>query len=116
MIGAVRSTATGNIAGLNPSRVRGMFLGQGQLWFGDNATGNLLKMPFSGGVVGGTATVADNTTDWRSLALFRATNAQPNVPPTADFTPDCSINVCDFDGSASIDTDGDIVSYAWDLR
>jgi PKD repeat protein len=113
VIGAVRSTATGNVAGLNPSRVRGMFLAQGQLWFGDNATGNLLKMPFTGGAPDGTVTVAENTVDWRSLALFRATNAQPNVPPTAAFTPDCSVNVCGFDGTGSTDGDGEIVSYSW---
>ena len=54
---AERSVALGAVAALAPSRVRGMFLGNGQLWFGDATTGNLLSMPFAAGQPQGTATV-----------------------------------------------------------
>jgi subtilisin family serine protease len=37
----------------------------------------------------------------------------PNQPPTASFTYTCSGLACSFDGSASSDADGSIVSYAW---
>src|SRR5258708_12537498 len=39
----------------------------------------------------------------------------PNVPPTAAFTSSCNGLVCSFDGTASSDSDGTVVSYAWDF-
>lgn len=38
-----------------------------------------------------------------------------NLPPTASFTGNCSGLACDFDGSASGDPDGAVVSYEWDF-
>jgi len=38
----------------------------------------------------------------------------PNAPPTATFTVSCSALTCNFDGRASADIDGTIVSYTWD--
>ena len=38
-----------------------------------------------------------------------------NVPPVARFTSSCSGLVCSFDGSASSDSDGTVVGYAWDF-
>ncbi|MFV1988553.1 MAG: PKD domain-containing protein [Gemmatimonadota bacterium] len=38
-----------------------------------------------------------------------------NQPPTASFTPKCTGLACNFDGSASNDSDGTIASYAWDF-
>ena len=38
-----------------------------------------------------------------------------NVPPAASFTYTCTDLACDFDGSASYDSDGTIVSYEWDF-
>ena len=112
---ATRSVAAGSISSLAPSRVRGMFLGNGQLWFGDATTGNLFSMPFVNGEPQGAAQLANDTFDWRSRALFRSSDAQPNVVPSADFNADCSVNTCDFDASASGDSDGSIVGYAWDF-
>lgn len=37
-----------------------------------------------------------------------------NTPPTASFTFDCTDLECTFDASSSADSDGSIVSYAWD--
>jgi CSLREA domain-containing protein len=38
-----------------------------------------------------------------------------NAPPTAAFTSTCTLLACSFDASNSGDTDGSIVSYAWDF-
>ncbi|HSR53629.1 MAG TPA: PKD domain-containing protein [Acidobacteriota bacterium] len=38
-----------------------------------------------------------------------------NIPPTASFTFDCTDLSCDFDGSASSDSDGSIANYAWNF-
>ena len=38
---------------------------------------------------------------------------QANEPPTASFTFSCADLSCDFDGSDSSDTDGNIASYSW---
>jgi chitodextrinase len=113
MIGATRTTATGAIGALVPSRVSGMFLGDGQLFFGDAATGDLLSMPYSAGVVSGTPSVADATVDWRSRALFRSSGISPNVAPTATFAANCTANACTFDAAGSNDADGVIESYEW---
>ena len=39
----------------------------------------------------------------------------PNQPPTASFTYSCTGLTCNFNGSASNDPDGSIVSYAWNF-
>ncbi|MBI5087697.1 MAG: PKD domain-containing protein, partial [Actinobacteria bacterium] len=115
VISSTRVTATGSIASLNPARVRGMFLAAGQIWFADNITGNLLKLGFAGGAVTGTAAVANNTVDWRGgRAMFLVNADQPNVPPTASFTSNCTVNSCAFT-STSTDIDGTITGYAWDF-
>ncbi len=41
--------------------------------------------------------------------------AQVNVPPTAAFTSRMTLRTAAFDASTSTDTDGTIVSYAWDF-
>jgi PKD repeat protein len=112
---AIRSTAGGNIAGLNPTRVRGMFIDGESLYFADATSGNLLRMGWSGGAPSGSPVVVDSTVDWRGRALFRSSGAQPNVPPVAVADANCSGHTCDFVGTASTDSDGAIVSYAWDF-
>jgi PKD repeat protein len=37
----------------------------------------------------------------------------PNYPPTASFDASCAGSTCDFDASASSDSDGAIVDYSW---
>lgn len=52
------------------------------------------------------------------LVMATATWAAPgsfNEPPTASFAATCTALECSFDGSASADTDGTIVSYAWNF-
>jgi PKD repeat protein len=39
----------------------------------------------------------------------------PNMPPTAAFTQSCTLLACTFNAGSSTDSDGTIVSYAWDF-
>jgi PKD repeat protein len=115
IFGAQRYATGGAVAPLNPSRVRGMFISESQLYFVDSAAGALYRMGFAGGVPSGTPTLVDSTSDWRARALFMSDGAQPNVPPVAAFTSSCTLNVCAFDGAGSSDSDGSVASYAWDF-
>jgi PKD repeat protein len=77
--------------------------------------------PVSGGTVGGiTATVASpsNRATLFTLVLAPGDGTAPaptpeNQAPEAQFASTCSELVCSFDGTASNDPDGGIVSYAW---
>ena len=111
----MRSTSSGAIGALNPSRVRGMFLGNGRLYFADGNSGNLHSIAWANGAPAGSATLADNTVDWRARALFRSIGTEPNVAPTANFTFNCIITTCEFDATSSTDPDGTIVSFDWDF-
>ncbi|WP_169951621.1 LamG-like jellyroll fold domain-containing protein [Microbispora sp. H11081] len=42
-------------------------------------------------------------------------NGPPNQPPTASYTVNCPALECSFDAGASADSDGSVVSYAWDF-
>ena len=59
-----------------------------------------------------TADTANGTATTWSVVLR---TIEPNQAPTASFTFDCESTVCDFDGSASTDPDGSVVSYSWDF-
>ncbi|MEA3277188.1 MAG: PKD domain-containing protein, partial [Pseudomonadota bacterium] len=48
-------------------------------------------------------------------ATWTAGAPQGNTPPTASFSVACTDLSCSFDGSASVDSDGAIVSYDWDF-
>jgi len=113
-VGATAFTAGGDVPAMGPSRVQGMFLSNGQLFFADDTTGNLLRVDFDGGIVTGPVTTADTTVDWRTRAMF-AWNTAPNQPATAAFTVTCTDLDCDVDATASNDLDGTIVAYDWDF-
>ncbi|MBI5087418.1 MAG: PKD domain-containing protein, partial [Actinobacteria bacterium] len=117
VISALRGTLTGGaVTSLNPARVRGMFLADGQIWFGDSSSHDLLKIGFSGGTPTGSASTADTTADWTAgRAMFLTSLAPVNVAPTASFTATCSGATCDFDAEASTDPDGLIANYEWDF-
>ncbi len=114
---AVRSTVTtGNVAGLAPARVRGMFLSGGRLYFADATTGDLSSIAWSNGAPTGAVQLEEGTADWRARALFLAVGSTPNVAPSAVIAPPtCVDNACDFDGTGSTDPDGTIVSFDWDF-
>ena len=115
VIGAARFTATGSVGSLNPTRVRGMFLSGGNIFFADNTTGNLFRIGFAAGAVSGNAVLADASTDWRGRDMFVWTGnptQTTNQPPVASFTAVCSGLSCDFNAGSSSD-DVAITSYEW---
>lgn len=62
----------------------------------------------------------DNQFGYGRINVYRAINgftaAEPgNTPPTASFTAQCTGLSCNFNGSASSDVDGTIISHAWDF-
>ena len=79
VIGAQRFTATGNVAGLDFSTVRTMFVGAGFLYWTNNSNGNLQRIPFTNGLPGGTVETvsgpAINGVDWSAQDVFLFTGA-----------------------------------------
>ena len=59
-----------------------------------------------------TADTANGTATTWSIVLR---TIEPNQAPTAAFTFNCVSAACDFNGSGSSDSDGSVVSYAWDF-
>ena len=115
IVGATRFQATGGVATLDPSRVRGMFLAGGALYFADSGSaGSLSSIPFSNGVVGTTVTLVDSSRDWRAQGLVLRTGSTGNQAPTARITGSCGILSCSLSGATSTD-DGSITGYAWNF-
>ena len=118
MIGSQQFTANG---GRNWSGTLGMFAADGKLYFVTSANGNLNSIALTASGPTGVSTVvngpATGGTDWRTRALFLVNGnvAPANVPPTASYSQTCTDLACDFDASASKDSDGSIVKYDWDF-
>lgn len=110
IVGGVEGTAPGG--DIAWAGTRGMFLDGDDLYVVSAASGNLLRIGFSGGVPTGTSSLADTTTDWRGRAVFLA-SVLPNAAPTASFTWDCTGVSCTFDATGSSDGDGTLSSYEW---
>ena len=64
-----------------------------------------------GGLVATSDAATNNATTW-SVVLR---TVEPNQAPTASFTFTCDGAQCAFDGTASTDPDGSLVSYDWDF-
>lgn len=64
---------------------------------------------------GGTFTVTLTVTDDMGAIgdTSQPVSVTTNVAPTANFTSTCTNLTCNFDGTASSDSDGSIVSYTW---
>jgi len=62
-----------------------------------------------------TLTVSDDDGATDSTAQTITVSDGVNAAPTASYSFNCSGLTCDFDGSASSDSDGSIQSYAWDF-
>jgi PKD repeat protein len=127
VVGALRYTASDNVSGIDFSRISGMFLAGGKLYFGSTVDGNLRSITWSGSApVPATAAVVagpgEDGNDWHSQGMFVYTGTNlppggptPNQAPTARAEVSCSGLSCDFDGSGSSDPEGGALSYAWDF-
>jgi PKD repeat protein len=111
------------VPGVSLPPVTGAFLGGGSLYYVESGTGNLSRVAFTPGSVSAPATVGGSPAvvsgpsvdgiDWRSGSLFLGTGTRPNTPPVATASASCSGLTCTFDGTASQDSDGSVVSYTW---
>jgi PKD repeat protein len=127
VVGALRYTASSGVPGIDFSKVQGMFLAGGKLYFGSALDGTLRRIDWSAdGPVEGTATTvagpAEDGNDWRSRGMFLYTGTnlpgpRVNTPPDADAQVSCTALTCTYDGGGSTDADGSIPStgYAWDF-
>ncbi|WP_187437953.1 PKD domain-containing protein [Actinomadura decatromicini] len=114
VVGALESTAVGNLPGMNWSSVGGMFVDGGNLYYVSNSSGRLYRVAFSeAGVPSGNSTQV-STADWRGRTVFVYAGT-PNQAPTAAFTANCDALNCSFNAAGSSDEDGTIASYAWDF-
>ena len=124
VFGAARTAIGSSAAVINPANVASMFISGTTIYFASAADGHLYRAslaggsPASAGTITGPATLADSSIDWRSRAAFvwDGTPANHvNVPPTAVATAACNGYACTLDGTGSYDSDGRVVSYAWDF-
>ncbi len=111
--------AGGNVAGIDWSNVRGMFLAGDQLYWANKVDGTLNRIQWSNGaVVAGTGAVVSGPgidgVDWRTRAMF-AEQTTPNQPPDAQIGSECSDLACSFTGAGSSDGDGTVDEYLWDF-
>lgn len=113
--------SVGSVSGVSYSGMRGAFVADSKLYFASsNGTLNVATWSGDGAVSGTASVVAGAGTGWSSrvMFLYQGTPIAPppeDQPPTASFTVSCTQLVCDVDGSASDDPDGDVVDYAWDF-
>lgn len=121
-VGARRFVATGNVAGIDLSEVRGMFSTGEELYWA-TPDGRLHRMEWrhhqsNGAPVPGTAEqvsgpgVDANLWDARSLFVHQG-ESQAAPVPVAAFTSSCVDRACDFDASSSSAPGSSITSYEW---
>jgi PKD repeat protein len=119
VVGSYRFTATGNVAGVDFSKVNGMFITTSSIYWASSVDGSLRRSDWSsatGAPTGSSTTVS--TDDWRAhtLFLFQSTNGTPpNQPPTAQVGVTCDDLDCTYSSAGSTDPDGTITSYAWNF-
>ncbi|WP_196466445.1 PKD domain-containing protein [Planomonospora sp. ID91781] len=121
IVGAMRTTVSGNVTGIDFSRVGGMFLSGDKLYFTDRLGNQLKRIGFAGGKpVAGTAETLSGTgadgRDWRQRALFLYSgegSQTPNAKPVAELVSECEELVCTFRNTGSHDPDGVLVSTTW---
>lgn len=125
VVGAKRLVATGNLPGIDFTKVRGAFTTGDKLFFA-SPTGELFSMDWAKGDAAGVPSGAASLVSgpgkdgllWnaRALFLFQDTDGSgAALQPTADFTAVCSSLDCTFDGASSTAPGARITSYAWDF-
>lgn len=91
------------------------------LWdFGDGNTGSTVNPAHTYAsdnsyTISLTVTDNDNATAISAQTIAVSNTGTNNATPTAFFTADCTDLSCDFNGSASSDSDGTISNYSWDF-
>ena len=135
VVGARRLSASGAVAGFNPRDVRGMVLAGSDLYWSDSS-GTLRRTPWDDGALAGSPRAGATTVvsgpgvdgrDWNARALVAFQDPQgrsaypagdpppPNQAPEAAFTASCDGLTCELDGRGSVDPDGAVSSWSWDL-
>jgi PKD repeat protein len=119
VVGAQRLTASGNVSGIDFSRVGGMFLSGGKLYFTDRFSNAFRRIDFANGApVAGTAVTLSTSGEWRQRGLFLYSPegaVAPNATPTAALQVSCTDLACSARNTGSADPDGTVVSTAWDF-
>lgn len=122
VVGAQRFTAANNLSDVDWRTLDGAFLANGKLWYGTGSDGNLHRLDWNNGPVGGSAATVSGPgidgVDWRGRAMFLYADANgtpPNQPPVAKVSVSCTGLTCTATSTGSSDPDGQINSYAWDL-
>ncbi|MFL6238681.1 MAG: PKD domain-containing protein [Actinomycetes bacterium] len=85
--------------------------------FGDGGTSTAATPTYTYAVSGTypvTLTVTDNS-GATNTATRNVSVVKPNAPPLASMTVSCTERSCQFDGTASSDSDGTVASYAWNF-
>ena len=124
ILGAVRYNTVGNMAGLDWTNVRSMFLAGSDLYVADTS-GTLTRWTFdhwAGAPVAGTNVAVSGPgidgQNWRARDAFVYVGENavvPNVAPSASASVECTAGACVFSAVGSVDPDGSIVSYAWNF-
>jgi PKD repeat protein len=124
VVGATYSVASGNVTGIDFSKVGSMFVQGDQLYFVTRNDGILRRIgwalgaPVSGTAVALSGPAQNGDATWASQGTFLyvpADQVAPNQPPQASFTSNCTKLACSFSSAGSRDPDGAIQSYAWDF-
>jgi PKD repeat protein len=124
MVGSYVFTASGNVSGIDFSKVGGMFLYGNKLYFVTRSDGVLRRIDWngSGPVAGSAAPVSgpgiDGAASWAAQALFSYVPADAvaaNQAPYANIATNCTDLACVFTSAGSGDADGTLTSYAWDF-
>ncbi|CCH79203.1 conserved hypothetical protein [Nostocoides japonicum T1-X7] len=121
--GIVDETSAVAPSSVSFSDADGTFVSNGTLYYGTRSNGNLNSVAFNDGTVSGSSSVVSGPgkdgINWTNRAMFLSSvgGSQPpvNQAPVASFTSSCTYLACSFDGSKSSDSDGTVVSYAWDF-
>jgi PKD repeat protein len=80
-----------------------------------NGSANFSLTTAVGKVVTATATNTNGSTSEFATNVQMPNPSPSDHPPTASFTQSCTGLACSFNGSASSDTDGTILSYTWNF-